>query len=281
MVSQTLANLEGQIGVRLFDRAARLPVLTEAGRAPVIEAREVAGRMDAFKARAASLAGGLEPEVSIVVDVLFPMKVLTHAIGDFQAPFPRHHPAHPCRGPGRGAATRRGRPLRLRGDGLAARRARLELVRERLISLRMVQVAAAGHPLTALPGPLSPEDVAGHVQLVLTDRSHPDPGPRVRGVLGAPGDLADMRPSTRSCARPGLGRHALGPGGGRPRCRNPGRAARMRDAPTGGYAWMPMCAGHRADTPPGLGGRWLIERRLKDTAAEQVPVAERSAAIGI
>jgi DNA-binding transcriptional LysR family regulator len=88
VVSQTLANLEGQIGVRLFDRAARLPVLTEAKAAPCSSRREVVGRMDAFKARAASLAGGLEPEVSIVVDVMFPMSVLTHAIGDFQAHFP-------------------------------------------------------------------------------------------------------------------------------------------------------------------------------------------------
>src|ERR1700751_682107 len=77
VVSQTLANLEGQIGVRLFDRSARKPVLTDQGRALGIEVREVAGRMDAFKARAASLAGGLEPEVSIVVDVMFPMFVLT------------------------------------------------------------------------------------------------------------------------------------------------------------------------------------------------------------
>jgi len=43
---------------------------------------------------------------------------------------------------------------------------------------------------------------------------------------------------------------------------------KMRDAPTGGYL-MPMSAAHRADTPPGPAGRWLIER-LKDTA-EQCP----------
>jgi hypothetical protein len=35
------------------------------------------------------------------------------------------------------------------------------LVRERLISLRLVQVAAAGHPLAALPRSRVAEDVAG------------------------------------------------------------------------------------------------------------------------
>src|ERR1700687_5103215 len=33
VVSQTLANLEGQLGVVLFDRSARYPTLTEGGRA--------------------------------------------------------------------------------------------------------------------------------------------------------------------------------------------------------------------------------------------------------
>jgi hypothetical protein len=44
--------------------------------------------MDLFKARARGLAGGLEPEVSVVVDVMFPTVVLTGAVADFQAEFP-------------------------------------------------------------------------------------------------------------------------------------------------------------------------------------------------
>src|SRR5579863_2844230 len=72
VVSQTLANLEGQLGVKLFDRGARLPVLTDQGRALLAAARAVAGDVDLFKARAKSLAGGLEPELSVAVDVMFP-----------------------------------------------------------------------------------------------------------------------------------------------------------------------------------------------------------------
>src|SRR6202166_3196584 len=52
VVSQTLANLEGQLGVKLFDRSVRFPVLTDHGRALLADARSVAGNVDLLKARA-------------------------------------------------------------------------------------------------------------------------------------------------------------------------------------------------------------------------------------
>src|SRR5580693_5577865 len=88
VVSQTLANLEGQLGVKLFDRSARYPVLTEQGRALLTDARAVAGDMDLFKARAKGLAGGLEPELSVIADVMFPIALLTDALAAFQQKFP-------------------------------------------------------------------------------------------------------------------------------------------------------------------------------------------------
>src|SRR5258708_1628964 len=84
VISQTLANLEGQLGVKLFDRSSRSPVLTRQGLALLVEA----SRMDAFKARAKGLSGGLEPELSVVVDVMYPLEHLTRAVTAFQAEFP-------------------------------------------------------------------------------------------------------------------------------------------------------------------------------------------------
>jgi len=49
VVSQTLANLEAQLGVRLFDRSARYPRLTEQGRSLLADARAVADNVDGFK----------------------------------------------------------------------------------------------------------------------------------------------------------------------------------------------------------------------------------------
>ena len=88
VVSQTLANLEGQLRLKLFDRRARYPVLTDQGRALLADARAVAGGVDLFKARAKSLAGGLEPELSVAVDVMFPVDAFAAAVAAFQEEFP-------------------------------------------------------------------------------------------------------------------------------------------------------------------------------------------------
>jgi hypothetical protein len=46
------------------------------------------GDVDRLKALAKHLAGGLEPELSIAVDVMFPMATLTAAVTAFHAAFP-------------------------------------------------------------------------------------------------------------------------------------------------------------------------------------------------
>src|SRR5258705_7896552 len=79
LVSQTVASLEGQLDVKLFDRAKKYPQLTGAGQALLLEAKSVVDRMDGFKARARTMAEGLEPELSAVIDVMDPIAMLTRA----------------------------------------------------------------------------------------------------------------------------------------------------------------------------------------------------------
>src|ERR1700758_537193 len=79
VVSQTLANLEAQLGVKLFDRSARYPRLTAEGRSLLADARSVADNVDEFKARARAMREGLEPELSVAMDVMYPMDALTRA----------------------------------------------------------------------------------------------------------------------------------------------------------------------------------------------------------
>src|SRR5260221_7209221 len=45
--------------------------------------------MDGFKARARTMAEGLEPELSAVVDVMYPMAALTKAVSFFTQTYPR------------------------------------------------------------------------------------------------------------------------------------------------------------------------------------------------
>lgn len=170
VVSQTLANLEGQIGIRLFERTRHKPVLTAEGQALLEEARKVSGSMDQFKARARLLAGGLEPELSIVVDVMFPIDDLTGAVEAFRAEFPKT-------------------PLRLHVEVLGAviepildgrcafgiigslPKAPLSMTTEAISSVAMIAVASPLHPLAADRDALTYQMLEEHVPLVLTDRS--------------------------------------------------------------------------------------------------------------
>jgi DNA-binding transcriptional LysR family regulator len=88
LVSQTLANLEHRLGVKLFDRSGRYPRLTDNGQALLNDAKEIADGIDSLKARAKTLREGLEPELSLSIDVMFPMSVLTEAVGSFRVAFP-------------------------------------------------------------------------------------------------------------------------------------------------------------------------------------------------
>ncbi len=73
VVSYTVANLEAQLGVALFDRAAsRKPQLTEAGRVVLAEARLVVGSVGNLRAKVAGMSQGLEGELHVALDCLLP-----------------------------------------------------------------------------------------------------------------------------------------------------------------------------------------------------------------
>ena len=164
VVSKTLANLEGQLGVKLFDRSTRFPVLTDHGRALLAEARTVTGDLDLFRARAKSFAGGLEPELGVAVDVMFPVEALTATVAAFQKQFP---------------ATL----LKFDVDSSAVVESVLDgrcaigivgswsfmppqLTCEALFKVRSAMVVSPQHPLATCRQPIPPSVVTKHVQLV-------------------------------------------------------------------------------------------------------------------
>jgi len=271
VVSQTLANLEAQLGVKLFDRTSRSPVLTRQGVALLAEARTVVSRMDVFKARAKGLSGGLEPELSVVVDVMFPLEQLTSAVTAFQEKFP---------------AT----PLTLYVEALGAvlqpvmegrcafgvmgslPTAPGQLTRERLGGVKMLFVASPKHPLASLKGPIAATVLAQHRQLVLTDRSELSQG-KDFGVFSAnTWRLADLG-AKHAFLRAGLGWGAMPVDVIETDLAN-GSLVKigMQDVPNANFV-MAMSAVFRTDRPPGPAGRWLIER-LKSTAATRAEPAK-------
>src|SRR5258708_15914567 len=88
VVSETIGNLEEQIGVRLFDRSGRYPKLTPAGSAVLGDARSIIAGGDLLKARAKGMSAGLEPELAVVIDVFYPIDAITHVAKEFR----QHHP---------------------------------------------------------------------------------------------------------------------------------------------------------------------------------------------
>jgi DNA-binding transcriptional LysR family regulator len=265
VISQTLANLEAQLGVKLFDRSSRSPVLTSQGLALLAEARAVVNRMDVFKARAKGLSEGLEPELSVVVDVMFPLDQLTRAVAAFQEKFP---------------AT----PLTLYVEALGAvLQPVIEgrcavgvmgslptapaplLTRERLLVVKMLFVASPTHPLASLKGPIPARVLAQHRQLVLTDRSELSQGKDFGVFSGNTWRLADLS-AKHAFLRAGLGWGGMPVGVIEADLAN-GSLVRidLEDIPDA-IMLMPMSAVFRTDSPPGPAGRWLIEYLKSSTA---------------
>ena len=170
VVSQTLANLEAQLGVKLFDRSARYPQLTEEGRSLLADARAVADNIDGFKARARAMREGLEPELSVVVDVMSPMEALTRAAAHSRKTYP-HTPLRLYVEALGGVI----KPV-LDGDCSIGVIGSLPLVpedlqSEALLNVPFVTVVSPSHPLARTRGVASASTIARHVQLVLTDRT--------------------------------------------------------------------------------------------------------------
>src|SRR5216684_5107392 len=272
VISQTLANLEAQLGVKLFDRSSRSPVLTGQGLALLAEARAVVSRMDVFKARAKGLSGGLEPELSVVVDVMFPLEELTNAVAAFQGEFPAT--------PLTLFVEALGAVLQPVMDGRCAfgvmgslPTAPTHLTLERLLSVGWAFVASPSHPLASLKGPIPARVLAQHRQLVLTDRSELSQG-KDFGVFSAnTWRLADLG-AKHAFLRAGLGWGGMPVSVVETDLANGSLVTIRIEGVPEGHLVMPMSAVFKTDTPPGPAGRWLIERLKSNTG----PVKERRSA---
>jgi DNA-binding transcriptional LysR family regulator len=256
VVSTTLANLEQQVGFALFERTGRYPRLTEAGAALLDQARAAVDGMNAFKAKARTLGEGLEPELAVAVDVMFPIATLTAAVQAFQQQFP---------------AT----PLRLYVEALGAvvqplldGHCRVAIIgslpeipagcaSEFLLSVAAVAVVAPPHPLAALGGPIPHEEAGKHVQLVLTDRSTLTTG-RNFGVMSTQTwRLADLG-AKHAFLKAGLGWGYMPLHMVEDDLRS-GKLVRINLAPHARLGpGFSMHAIHMKDHPPGPAGRWFV-----------------------
>jgi DNA-binding transcriptional LysR family regulator len=258
VVSELIGALEAQMGVQLFDRSARYPVLTKAGLVLLADARTIVSSVHIMKSRAKGISTGLEPELAVVIDVHFPMDLITMAANEFQNAFPHT-------------------PLRLFVEALGATHQRVidgsaalgvaaalphlasALTSETMAGIPVVMVAARMHPLATVTAPIPQAELARHIQLVLTDRSPISEGVEFGVMSASTWRLADLF-AKHAFLRNGLG------WGGMPRHVIEQDLAGgelveliLQNAPAGGF-YVPMSIIYKTATPPGPAGRWFSER---------------------
>ncbi|WP_201740613.1 LysR family transcriptional regulator [Paracoccus aeridis] len=254
VVSYALANLESELGMTLFDReGSRKPRLTAKGKALLSEVRRIDDDMDRLRARVAGLTRGIEPSVSLALDVMVPMSAAAELLRDFAAAWPTV-------------------PMQLHVEALGGGVARLLSGRADLAvagpmangtegtdnrhlgAITLVPVCAPAHPLAART--LRPGDVREHLQLVLTDRSALTEGREFSVLSPRTWRIADLS-----------AKHALltqGIGWGNMPLHmvqddlDAGRLVRMNlaEAPAASYdLWLLT----RRGSAPGLATAWLID----------------------
>src|SRR5882757_5405319 len=258
VVSETISKLEEQIGLQLFDRAGRYPKLTAAGSAVLGDARSIIAGVDLLKARAKGMSAGLQPELSVVIDVFYPIDAITRVAKEFRQKYP-------------------GVGLRIYVEALGgAIQPVLDgrcsigvigslpiipdtLTHERLPGIAFLMVAARDHALTAYRGKIPKDVLAKHTQIVLTDRSELSLG-REFGVMSpATWRLADLFAKHHFLLK-GLG------WGGMPlhavrKDLEEGRLCELsiEDVPADGLT-LPMSAVWQTKAPPGPAGWWFVDR---------------------
>ena len=169
-VTYAIQKLEDQVGAPLFDRSGYRPVPSEAGRALLPRATRILEEMTAFGSQANAISGGLEPELALVVDSLFPTPALVAALRDFGDQFPGVTLRLGVESLGATAQAVLAGEADL-GVALDFAAAMADLDVTPIGEIELVPVAAPGHPLARTKGRVAPEALRDELQLVLTDRS--------------------------------------------------------------------------------------------------------------
>lgn len=283
-VSQAVANLEAELGVCLFDRSAYRPTLTPAGRALLADARAILGKADRLRARARGLCQGVELDLAIAADTLFPLPALGAALGDLHAAYPTVSVRLTVAALGGPLAALRERRCTLAiMVGEDFRDPRVEF--EALAPVMVVAVAGARHPLAAPARrgePIGGAALADHPQIVLEDPTPLSAG-RDFDVLSPGTWRVSSQEAKLALIRAGLGWGTL-PLWAVERDLAAGRIVRLPAAGLGrrGERTAQAYLAHRTDEPLGPAAQALREALLRrvaeDVDAAPYPTGHRDTA---
>ncbi len=257
-VSYAIANLERLLDVPLFDRRSKTPELTDAGRALLSDAHAILYRTAELQARARAMHQGVEPRLTLAVDVLFPMATLVEAVEAFQREFAAVELLLRSEALGGVAQLVRDGVCQV---GLSAELPRFPegLHRWPMGSIEMVTVVAREHELARHRGFIPAQVMREHVHLVLSDRSDLTAGVDFGVLGGRVWRLMDLR-TRHALLRAGLG-WARMPKPLVAEDLRRGRLVRIRPADYGPSPFhLNLFAVYRTADPPGPAARWLLGR---------------------
>ena len=164
-LNHAVHKLEEQLGVKVLEPVGRNVRLTEAGEMLLRRARQLIESAEALEDVADSLAEGLEAEVVLAIDQIFPPDVLAQALERFSAAFPHVRiQLHETVLNGGVEMLYDGR-ADLVASGLAAQ----GFLGEPLATVTFLAVAHPDHALHQLGRPLDLRDLEQHRQLVVRD----------------------------------------------------------------------------------------------------------------
>lgn len=256
VISYTIGNLEEQLQITLFDRSgSRQPVLTDAGKAILTDARRIVGDLQVLRARAAGMKQGLEAEVSVAISVMVPSMAMVAVLKEFREVFPSVSL--------RLDVGELGKVMELvmmgrssLGIGGALVRQDDSLIVERIGHNFMLPVAAADHPLARINRPLTLADVREEVQLVVTDASELTTGRDFNVLSYQTWRVSDI-PTKHHLIRGGLGWGGL-PASTVDEDLASGRLVKL-DLEAYENSSYSLYAIRRRAHPPGPAGTWLID----------------------
>ncbi|MCP3944787.1 MAG: LysR family transcriptional regulator [Desulfobacteraceae bacterium] len=167
-VSTAISNLEIDLGVKLFSRDGKFPVLTREGQVLLREARQIVNSCQIFRERASAFEGGIDSILRIAVDEIFSQEILLDLLERFGAKYP---------------ATELEVLYGVLGDiQMMVEQGRVDIgilipgespsqiIPNRLVShIGFIPVASFDHPLAAKKR-LTRHDLESHRQLVITSR---------------------------------------------------------------------------------------------------------------
>jgi DNA-binding transcriptional LysR family regulator len=173
-VSFAVASLERQLGVSLFARAnGQPPATTEVGQLLLVEMEAVVRRSDEIRKQAKAAAAGLENELAIVIDSLYPVRTFAALLDGFAALFPTVALRIDIESMG---AVQRSVLDERYTLGIAGSLPHLPpgLIGDAIGDVVRIPVASPRHPLAATDGegvPMPSRMLLDHIQIAVSDRS--------------------------------------------------------------------------------------------------------------